>query len=73
MFPLLRGQKKEAIMTDCAIWLQEYLKGGALPCETVRDAAYAAGFSKRELQVARAELGVIPGSVTTWSIPEDRP
>lgn len=58
-------------MENCKIWLKAYLAGKILPCEEVRDAAFKAGFTKRELQVARAQLGVISGSVTTWSLPED--
>ena len=68
MLPLKREDTK---VEDCRTWLREYLAGKTLPCEEVRDAALKAGFTKRELQVARAQLGVIPGSVTTWSLPED--
>lgn len=61
--------KNEDKAEKCAVWLQAYLGGRTLPCEEVRDAAYAAGFSKKDLQQARAELRVVPGSITTWSLP----
>lgn len=51
-------------------WLKNFLTGKTLPCEEVREAAFKAGFTKRELQAARAGLEVISGSVTTWSLPE---
>ena len=59
-------------MTECTAWLQDFLADGWKPCEVVREAAYEAGFSKRDLQIARAELGVIPDSITTWRLPEDK-
>lgn len=58
-------------MSECAVWLRKFLGGKVLPCEEVRAAAFAEGFTKRELQVARVELNVISGAITTWSLPED--
>lgn len=56
---------------QCADWLKAYLAGKTLPCEEVRKAAFAEGFTKQELRIARAMLGVIPGMITTWELPED--
>lgn len=63
--------KKEDKAEKCVAWLHAYLGGRTLPCEEVRNAAYTAGFSKRDLQQARAELHIIPGSITTWSLPPE--
>lgn len=56
---------------QCAAWLESYLGKRVLPCEEVREAAYAAGFTKKDLQQARAVLHVVPGSITTWALPAE--
>ena len=42
----------------CADWLQEYLQDGMCLCEDVREAERKQGFTKKELQRARDEIGV---------------
>lgn len=63
--------RKNNKSSQCTEWLEKYLAGKTLPCEEVREAAFAKGFTRRELQIARVELGVVSGAITTWSLPED--
>lgn len=58
-------------MSDCTAWLKRYLSAGWKTCDEVRAAATEAGYSKRDLQIARAELRVVPGSVTIWQLPKE--
>ena len=48
-------------MSECTKWLEGYLRnaGHEVPVDVVRDAAQKAGFTKKQLKIARLELGVI--------------
>lgn len=58
-------------MDTCMDWLKAFLKPGAINCEEVKEAAARAGFTRKELREAKIKLGVVSGSITVWSIPEE--
>lgn len=62
--------KKNDKTAQCVEWLEDYLTGKSVPCNEVRMAAFAKGFTRRDLQRARMELNVVSGAITTWSLPE---
>lgn len=63
------------------VWLRDYLKTGKKEAEDVRWTAKAAGFTRRDLQAAKKELGVKTTNNWNrehpftdkwyWSLPED--
>ena len=63
--------KKNDKTAQCPAWLKTYLSGKIAPCDEVREAAFAEGYTRRELQQARMELGVVSGSITTWGLPKE--
>jgi len=48
-------------MSECTKWLKEFLQnaGHEVLVDVVRDAAQKAGFTKKQLKIARLELSVI--------------
>lgn len=58
---------------DIADWLREFLRThGETDCETVKEEAYCAGYSKSELKDARLICMIKSVSKTFWKLPEDR-
>lgn len=56
---------------DVCDWLREYLrKNGTTDCETVRDAARVAGYTKGEIKAAKLICQVVSTSTVYWSLPE---
>ena len=70
-------EKKETPRGNASTWLEGYLGefSGAAPKEEVIEAAGKAGHSKRTIERAAQELGVVgkpAGRKTMWSLPEQR-
>ena len=59
-------------MKDATNWLLGYLKEhGMTDCETVREAAKLAGYSRAELRAAKLNSPVKSRSFVFWLLPED--
>ena len=57
---------------DICDWLRDYLKDhGRSDCETVKEAARSAGYTKSEIKEAKLLCRIKSESVIYWSLPED--